>query len=122
MPDLALGMTRLLARKLRWTGTHAETMAQYDCAGRLLHTLLLYNERFGEGDEAGKRYVLDLGLNQTDLASLVGARREWVNRLLRDWKKRGLVEYEAGKIFILDLARVEAERDSRIEAWAADKW
>jgi CRP-like cAMP-binding protein len=121
MPDLALGMTKLLASRVRWTASFAETIAQYDAAGRLLHMLLLYNEQFGQEEEAGKRYVLDLSLNQTDLASLVGARREWINRLLRDWQKRGLVTYEAGKIIILDLPRAKQERDSRIEA-NVSKW
>ena len=115
-PDLTLSMTRLLARKLRWTAAYAETVVQYDCAGRLLYILLQYNEQFGEEEEAGKRYVLDLAMNQADLASLVGAHREWVNRLLQDWRKRGLIEYHAGKLTILDLPRVEAERDNRIEA------
>lgn len=120
MPDLALGLTKLLAGRARWTAAYAETIAQYDAAGRLLHILLLYNEQFGEEQEPGKRYVLDLSLNQTDLASLVGARREWINRLLRDWQKRGIVAYEAGKIIILDLPRAQAERDSRIEANVAE--
>jgi CRP/FNR family cyclic AMP-dependent transcriptional regulator len=116
MPALALSLARLLAGKVRWTAAYAEAIAQYDAAGRLLHILLLYNQQFGEEIEAGKRYELDLRLNQADLASLVGARREWVNRLLGEWRKRGLVEYEAGKITILDLPAVERERDSRIEA------
>jgi len=47
---------------------------------------------------------------------LVGARREWVNRLLQDWRRRGLIEYEAGRIVILDLPAAQRERDSRIEA------
>jgi CRP-like cAMP-binding protein len=109
-------MSRLLASKLRWTAAYAETIAQYDAAGRLLHILLLYNEQFGEELEPGKRYMLDLSLSQTDLASLVGARREWVNRLLREWQKQGLLEYQAGKIMILDLPKVQRERDRRIEA------
>jgi CRP-like cAMP-binding protein len=120
-PDLALSMTKLLARKLRWTAAYAEAVVQYDCAGRLLYILLQYNEQFGEEEEAGKRYVLDLAMNQADLASLVGARREWVNRLLQDWRQRGLIEFKAGKLTILDLPRVEAERDSRIEA-CLDEW
>jgi CRP-like cAMP-binding protein len=116
IPDLAIGMARLLAGKVRWTAAYAETIAQFDAAGRLLHILLHYNEQFGREQEAGKRYVLDLALNQADLASLVGARREWVNRLLQDWRRRGLIEYEAGRITILDLPAVQRERDSRIEA------
>jgi len=116
IPDLALNMTKLLVGKIRWTAAYAESVAQYDAAGRLLHILLLYNDQFGREVEAGKRYVLDLALNQTDLASLIGTRREWVNKLLGDWRKRGLIEYKAGKITILDLPGVIAERDSRIEA------
>jgi CRP/FNR family cyclic AMP-dependent transcriptional regulator len=116
MPDLAMALARLLVCKVRWTAAYAETLAQYDTAGRLLHILLLYNEQFGQEIERGKRYELDLALNQSDLASLVSARREWINRILRDWHKRGLINYEAGKIIIMDLSRVVAERDSRIEA------
>jgi CRP-like cAMP-binding protein len=120
-PDLALGLIRLLVSKARWTAAYAEAVAQYDAAGRLLHILLLYNEKFGEEIEPGRLYELDLALNQTDLASLVGARREWVNRLLRDWRKRGLISYESGKIIILDLPRVQQERDNRIEV-SRTKW
>jgi CRP/FNR family transcriptional regulator, cyclic AMP receptor protein len=116
MPDLAVGMTQLLVKKVRWTANLAETVAQYDAPGRLLHILLLYNEQFGEEIEAGKRYVLDLSLNQEGLASLVGARREWINRILQDWRKRELIEYDNGKIIILDLPAVKKERNSRIEA------
>ncbi len=123
MPELAISLARLLAGKLRWTAEYAETIAQYDAAGRLLHILLLYNQQFGSEQEAGKRYELDLALNQSDLASLVGARREWVNRILQDWQRRGLIEYRAGKLILLDLPRVIQERDSRIEANQPDaKW
>jgi CRP-like cAMP-binding protein len=115
MPDLALGMARTLAAKGRWTAAYAETLAQYDAAGRLLHILLLYNEQMGEAVEPGTRYVLDLALNQSDLASLVGTRRGWINRLLKDWQKRELIEHKNGKITILNLPAVEAERDSRLE-------
>jgi CRP-like cAMP-binding protein len=101
---------------LRWTAAYAEAIAQFDAAGRLLHILLLYNKQFGREVEAGKRYVLDLSMNQADLASLVGARREWINRILQDWRRRGLLEHEDGKITLLDLPAVVRERDSRIEA------
>ena len=77
---------------------------------------MLFNEKFGEVQQPCQRYLLDLGLNQTDLASLVGVRREWVNRILQYWSKKKLIEYEGGKLIILDLARVRQERDSRLEA------
>jgi CRP/FNR family transcriptional regulator, cyclic AMP receptor protein len=115
-PTLALNLARVLSLKLRWTSAYAESVAQFDAAGRLLHILLHHNARYGQAIEPGQRYVVDLALNQSDLASMVGARREWVNRLLSDWRKRGLLEFDNGVITILDLPRVEAERDSRIEA------
>ena len=43
-----------------------------------------------------------------------------MNRILQDWRKRGLIECKAGKITILDLPRVQAERDSRTEASQLD--
>ncbi len=116
LPALALGIARLLVDKLRWTSEYAEAIARYDAAGRLLHILLEYNAQFGQEIEKGKRYQLDLGLNQSDLASLVGARREWVNRILGSWHERRLIQYDRGLLTILDLPRVIAEHDSRLEA------
>ena len=116
MPRFALGLARLLSDKLRWTASYAESIAQFDAAGRLLHIILIHNERYGEAVEPGKKFVFDLGLNQSDLASMVGARREWVNRILNEWRRRNLLEFDNGVITILDLPRVVAERDSRIEA------
>jgi CRP/FNR family cyclic AMP-dependent transcriptional regulator len=120
-PDLALALNRELVGKLRWTAEFAETVAQYDAAGRLLHILLLYNEQFGETLEEGKRYRLELGLNQDDLASMVGARREWVNRLLQTWQRQGLMEYKAGKIVIHDLFKMKQERDRRLDGDLIDR-
>ncbi len=116
IPGLALNLARLLAHKLRWTASFAESIAQYDAAGRLLHILISYTERYGTEVEPGKVYRLDLPLSQSDLASMVGARREWVNRLLNEWRRRGLIRYRRGMFTILDMPRVKAERDSRIEA------
>lgn len=111
MPELAMALARLLTAKVRWTADYAEAVAQFDAARRLLHVLLQYNEQFGVEIEAGKRYELDLGLNQSDLASLVGTQRAWTNRLLAAWRRRGLIAYEDGKITILDLPAVERELD-----------
>ena len=122
MPRLSMGLARLLARKLRWTASYAESIAQFDAAGRLLHIILLNAERYGEAHPGGQQIVVDIGLNQSDLASMVGARREWINRILSEWRRRGLLEFENGVITILDLPRVVAERDSRLEANQGGDW
>ncbi|MBK8046336.1 MAG: Crp/Fnr family transcriptional regulator [Anaerolineales bacterium] len=116
VPRFALNLAKLLSRKLRWTAAYAESIAQFDAAGRLLHIILIQNDAYGEVVTPGLRSVVNLGLNQSDLASMVGARREWINRILSEWRRRGLLEFDNGVITILDLPRVVAERDSRIEA------
>lgn len=116
VPRFGLAMARMLAHKLRWTSAFAESIAQFDAAGRLLHIILQHNDQYGEPLAPGSRYQVNIGLNQSDLASMVGARREWVNRILSEWRRRGLLEFDNGVITILDLPRVRAERDSRIEA------
>jgi CRP/FNR family cyclic AMP-dependent transcriptional regulator len=115
MPDLAMGMIKLLVGKLRWTTEYAEAIAQYDTAGRLLHIILHYNQVMGKQTDAGRRYELDLAMNQADLATMVGARREWVNRIFQEWRRNGLIEYSRGTITILDLRAVEEERDRRMD-------
>jgi CRP-like cAMP-binding protein len=123
MPGLALGLARVLSQKLRWTSAYAESIAQFDAAGRLLHIVLLNHDRYGEVSADGRTSIVNIGLNQSDLASMIGARREWVNRILSDWRKRGLLEFDNGVITILDLPRVIAERDSRLEAnQMSDEW
>ncbi|MEX1019023.1 MAG: Crp/Fnr family transcriptional regulator [Litorilinea sp.] len=115
-PGLAYGLAHVLSQKLRWTSAFAESIAQFDAAGRLLHFLILYTQRYGKPIREGIAYELELGLSQSDLASMVGARREWVNRIMGDWRRRGLVDYDREVIQILDMPAVIAERDSRTEA------
>ena len=114
MPDLAMSMIKLLVEKLRFTTTFTESMVQYDTTGRLLNMIIQYNEMHGVELEAGKKYELDLFMRQEEIATMVGARREWVNRILSKWNKQGLIEYKRGKIKILDLPAFEKERDRRI--------
>ena len=96
MPDLAMGLIKILIEKLRFTTEYAESIVQYDTTGRLLNMLLQYNKTIGVEIEAGKKYELNLSMHQEDMATMVGARREWVNRILRKWKKNGLIDYKKG--------------------------
>jgi CRP/FNR family transcriptional regulator len=109
-PELAEATVRLLARKARWTAAIAEALAQGDASVRLIRVLLLYVEQFGEAQGEG-RYVLDWGLSQSDLATLLGVRREWLNQILSQWQKRKLLILEEGKVTITNLPRLLAERD-----------
>jgi CRP/FNR family cyclic AMP-dependent transcriptional regulator len=122
MPTLSIALLRMLVDKLRWTTSYAEVMAQYDAKGRLLYTLLDCNRLFGTEIEPGKRYEITLPLNQSMLASMVGVRREWINRIFREWQARGLVEYRQNRITILDRGALEEEWRTRMEACGDLTW
>jgi CRP-like cAMP-binding protein len=123
LPDFTMNLLGLLVQKLRSITEYAETIAQYDIGGRLLHIILYYNAKIGKEIARNKCYEVDLGLCQEDLASMVGARREWVNRLLVQWRERGLIDFSRGRITILDLPAMKAERDRRIEVLSEnDDW
>ena len=62
LPRFGMGMARLLAHKLRWTAAFAESIAQFDAAGRLLHIILQHNDQYGEVMEQGTRYQVNIGL------------------------------------------------------------
>jgi CRP/FNR family cyclic AMP-dependent transcriptional regulator len=120
MPDFAIGFINLLVQKLRWTTSFAETIAQYNTPGRLLFILLHFKDRLGKEIIKNKLYEIDLHMNQTDLASLVGARREWVNRILKDWRQKGLIKHEKGIITILDLPAVVTELERSKDIFTID--
>lgn len=60
------------------------------------------------GRPAGDAIALDIQLSQSDIASLVGVSRQYMNELLADWQKDGLIEVKGGIIRIPALARLEA--------------
>jgi len=109
--ELAVATAQLLAGKARWTAMIAEALAQYDTTSRLVRILLLYVEQFGEKQTESK-YVLEWGLTQSDLASLLGVRREWLNQILTQWRKRKLLTFEEGTLTVLNLPRLLAETKS----------
>jgi CRP-like cAMP-binding protein/predicted RNase H-like HicB family nuclease len=74
-----------------------------DLPGRLaLHIDYLLEHLGSAGDERGK---LELSVSQEMLAAAAGASRQAVGRVIREWRKSGLVEYGYGRIKVLDRDR-----------------
>ncbi len=76
-----------------------------DVPGRVAKALLDLSTRFGEATEDGLRVTH--GLTQEELAQLVGASRETVNKALADFTGRGWVRREGRSVVLLDLERLE---------------
>jgi CRP/FNR family transcriptional regulator, cyclic AMP receptor protein len=103
-PQIAIQLLRVLARRLRRTNTMLADLIFVDIAGRVAKQLLDLAGRFGTADTGGLRVQHDL--TQEELAQLVGASRETVNKTLSDFASRGWLRLEGKSVLILDRERL----------------
>lgn len=104
-PNVATTLLGALARRLRRTNETLADLVFSDVPGRVAKALLDLSTRFGEPNDDGIRVAHDL--TQEELAQLVGASRETVNKALADFATRGWVRREGRAVVLLDLDRLE---------------
>ena len=103
-PEIAEQLLRVLARRLRRTNDALADLIFTDVPGRVAKQLLALSERFGSQEPDGLRVHHDL--TQEELAQLVGASRETVNKALADFASRGWVRVDSRALTILDGERL----------------
>jgi CRP/FNR family cyclic AMP-dependent transcriptional regulator len=95
-PRIANMVLRVLAQRVREADRKIGTLALMDVYGRVASTLLeLAVNRDG-------KLVVGEKLSQQDLANMVGASREMVNRILKDLSERGFILVESKSITIIN--------------------
>ncbi|WP_293786128.1 Crp/Fnr family transcriptional regulator [uncultured Aeromicrobium sp.] len=104
-PDVAKALLNQLAGRLRRTNEVVGDMVFSDVPGRVSKALLDLADRFGREAEDG--IYVNHDLTQEELAQLVGASRETVNKALADFASRGWVRLEPRSVVILDLERLQ---------------
>ena len=104
-PEIAEQLLRVLARRLRRTNDALADLIFTDVPGRVAKNLLQMAGRFGNRDGGVLRVTHDL--TQEELAQLVGASRETVNKALADFASRGWMRLEPRSVVILDLDRLQ---------------
>lgn len=110
-PPLARNMMVLLAERVRTAASHVEAIIFQDVQGRLAYELLLLAAKHGAESSTGT--VIDMPLTQSDLATIVGATRESVNKALTYLRGRNLIQVDGTQIKILNsdgLRRILYER------------
>ena len=103
-PEVANKLLAALARRLRRTNEAMADLVFSDVPGRVAKALLDLARRFGVQAEDGLHVTHDL--TQEELAQLVGASRETVNKALADFAGRGFLRLEARAVVILDVERL----------------
>ena len=99
-PQLCLKLMELLCDRLRWTSDIIESVIFLDIPRRLAKRILLLADEHGR--DAGVGVQVAVGLSQEDLANMLGATRESVNKVLRAFQQQGLIDYRRGVLRVLN--------------------
>jgi CRP-like cAMP-binding protein len=102
-PDLCLKLLELLCASLRKSDQRMSDIAFFELSFRLAKVLL---DRSGKPARAGAKSKLSL--SQTELADMINATRETVNRCLRNWQRQGIVDVSERWITVLQRDMLEA--------------
>ncbi len=103
-PAVAVQLLAALAQRLRRTNEAMADLVFSDVPGRVAKALLDLAERFGDPEQEGVRVRHDL--TQEELAQLVGASRETVNKALSEFANRGWLRLEGRSVLLLDQERL----------------
>ncbi|AIT60127.1 CRP-like cAMP-activated global transcriptional regulator GlxR [Corynebacterium doosanense] len=99
-PEISQQLLRVLARRLRRTNASLADLIFTDVPGRVAKTLLQLANRFGIQEGSSLRVNHDL--TQEEIAQLVGASRETVNKALATFAHRGWIRLEGRSVVIVD--------------------
>ena len=104
-PDVARGLLNQLASRLRRANDVVADLVFSDVPGRVAKALLDLSQRFGRTADDGIHVHHDL--TQEELAQLVGASRETVNKALADFAARGWLRLEPRSVVLMDVERLQ---------------
>lgn len=108
VPALATNLLRELSTRLRSANLQVRALATLDVAGRVARQLLLFADRYGQPLSGENGLLIPLPITQRDIAQLVGATRERVNRALVSLRRRGAISADSRhRITIHDRAALE---------------
>ena len=99
-PQLAWNFLEALSVRVRNSTRQFGSLSLLDIPARLAHKLLELAQAHGEPGGDGVR--IGLALTQSDLASLVGATRESINKVLGAFRRKGVIRMEHGHIVVVD--------------------
>ncbi len=104
--DLAIDFMKWMGYMQRFTQTKLRDLMFFGKHGALASTLIRIANTYGITE--GKTIRFTTKFTNTELADLIGATRETVNRMLNQFKKDKVISYEGGAIMIQDMDRLKA--------------
>ena len=95
-PDIAYNLIRTLTQRVRTLSGSVRNLALLDVYGRVARTLLSL------ATPSDQHLVIDQKLTQQEIASMVGASREMVSRILKDLASKGCIKVERRRIILFE--------------------
>lgn len=103
-PEIGIEMLKSLSKRLRSANQMIEDLIFLDVFGRVAKKLMELSRDYGVETEDGVR--IDVRLTQQDLAAMVGASRESVNKVIGYFTDKDYISTDKHKITILRLAEL----------------
>jgi CRP-like cAMP-binding protein len=100
-PRVANQLTATVGERLQWANTRRSEFTTFPVHVRLAR--VLGDIAIGSGEATGDGVLIGVRLNHAELASLVGAAEDTVQKALRLLRRRGLIRTGYRRIVVLDL-------------------
>ena len=100
IPDLAVSLIEGLEQKGKCYAALLQLIATRSMSKRLAHLLLTLADHDGKRDNG--HVVLDRRFTHEELASMIGATRQWVSLSLERFEREGIVARDGSHIVVLD--------------------
>lgn len=88
MPRLAYNLACVLSARLRMADEQIRSLARLEVENRVARQLIAFADRYGQSQPNGDTHI-PIRLTQGDIAALIGASREHINKVIVAYKERG---------------------------------
>ncbi len=111
-PELAVALTRLQCERIRALFELVEELRTQSLEQRLARRLLALGQEHGRPETAGT--LIQLKLPQDQLAHLLTATRQSVNKIFKSWERAGYVSQRYGQIVLIDFPALQGLAEAGI--------
>jgi len=113
--DIMFARVRVLNRTIRY-------LTFCDVRTKIANLIMDLYYNFGEHEQDDIAYKIDMKINHSLLASMVGITRESISKTLNDLQHEGIIEIRQKYIYVLDLNHLERICQETEEVPALRKW
>jgi len=109
-PALVTALGKHVGERIRTLERKLSDLVFKDVAQRLASLLVGLAEDHGEKNDAGD-YVVEMKITHQDLAGLIGSTRETTTTTLNQFREKGLIDFQRGRIIVRNIPDLKEQAD-----------